>query len=73
MQQSALVFTGGIGEHSAKVREKICMPLAFLNIVLDQTANQSGINEIGLAGHMPVWVVPADEEVMIRNLCLNAL
>ena len=69
----ALVFTGGIGEHSAKIREKICMPLAFLNIVLDQTANQSGINEIGLAGHMPVWVVPADEEVMIRNLCLNAL
>ncbi|MDO9268243.1 MAG: hypothetical protein Q7T96_03920 [Methylobacter sp.] len=67
----ALVFTGGIGEHSAEVREKICDPLAFLGITLDKTANHSGMNEIGLAGHKPVLIVPADEEVMIRNLCLS--
>ncbi|MDP1665981.1 MAG: acetate kinase [Methylobacter sp.] len=67
----ALVFTGGIGEHSAEVREKICDPLAFLGITLDNTANHSGMNEIGLAGHKPVLIVPADEEVMIRNLCLS--
>jgi len=67
----ALVFTGGIGEHSAEVREKICIPLDFLGFALDQSANYAGAGEIGLAGHKPVLIVPADEEVMIRDLCLS--
>ena len=67
----ALVFTGGIGEHAVEVREKICTPLAFLGFALDQTANQSGSMDIGLAGHKPVLIIPADEEVMIRRLCLS--
>jgi len=67
----ALVFTGGIGEHSAEVREKICVPLAFLGFALDAVANRAGINEIGLAGHKPVLIIQADEEIMIRNLCLS--
>ncbi len=68
----ALVFTGGIGEHSAVVREKICAPLAFLGFALDKTANHLGSNAIGIAGYKPVLIVPADEEIMIRNLCLSA-
>lgn len=67
----ALVFTGGIGEHAAEVREKICAPLGFLGFALDKAANYLGVDEIGLAGHKPVLVIPADEEVMIRKLCLN--
>jgi acetate kinase len=67
----ALVFTGGIGEHSAEVREKICAPLEFLGFALDQSANRSGDNKIGRLGCKPVLIVPADEEVMIRNLCLG--
>lgn len=69
----ALIFTGGIGEHSPEVREKICAPLAFLGLGLDQAANQSGSHAIGLAGHKPVLIVPADEEVMISRLCLSQL
>jgi len=67
----ALVFTGGIGEHSAEVREKICTPLGFLGFALDRSANHANAGEIGLAGYKPVLIVPADEEVMIRNLCLS--
>lgn len=67
----ALVFTGGIGEHSAEVREKICTPLAFLGFALDRLANNAGHSAIGLACFKPVLIVPADEEVMIRNLCLS--
>ncbi len=67
----ALVFTGGIGEHSAEVREKICAPLDFLGFALDKAANYLGVNEIGLPGRKPVLVIQADEEVMIRNLCLS--
>lgn len=68
----ALVFTGGIGEHSAEVREKICGPLDFLGFALDKVANHLGMMEIGLADHKPVLIVQADEEVMIRNLSLSA-
>jgi acetate kinase len=67
----ALVFTGGIGEHSPEVREKICTPLDFLGFALDSVANQSGTLEIGLVGYKPVLLIPADEEVMINNLCLS--
>lgn len=67
----ALIFTGGIGEHSAEVREKICAPLAFLGFTLDQAANYSGADKIGLIGHKQVLIIPADEEVMIHNLCLK--
>ncbi|MGZ5044177.1 MAG: acetate/propionate family kinase [Methylobacter sp.] len=69
----ALVFTGGIGEHSAEVRERICAPLDFLGFALDQSANRSGANNISRLGCKPVLIVSADEEVMIRNLCLSIL
>ncbi|MGZ5008137.1 MAG: acetate/propionate family kinase [Methylobacter sp.] len=69
----ALVFTGGIGEHSAEVREKICTPLDFLGFALDQSANNDGRGEIGSAGYKPVLIIPADEEVMIRDLCLGVI
>ena len=35
-----LVFTGGIGEHSAKVRSSACNGLDFLGIRLDQDRNE---------------------------------
>ena len=38
----ALVFSGGLGEHSAHVRAKICHNLEFLGIVLDTAANSDG-------------------------------
>lgn len=35
----ALVFAGGVGEHSAEVRAGACAPLAFLGLKLDPTLN----------------------------------
>jgi acetate kinase len=67
----ALVFTGGIGEHSSVIRENICTPLAFLGFSLDQHANLSGVISIEKNGAKPVLVIAADEESMIRQLCLN--
>jgi acetate kinase len=67
----ALVFTGGIGEHSAQIREKICTPLDFLGFALDKSANHSGADRISFRGYKPVLIIQADEEVMIRNLCLS--
>ncbi|MGZ5051951.1 MAG: acetate/propionate family kinase [Methylobacter sp.] len=67
----ALVFTGGIGEHAAEIREQICASLAFLGFTLDPAANRTGSARISRTGDKPVLVIPADEEVMIRNLCLG--
>lgn len=69
----AIVFTGGIGEHSPEIRARICEPLAFLGFRLDNAANQTGRDNINLNGSKPVLVVPADEESMIRDLCLEYL
>ena len=66
----ALVFTGGIGEHSAAIREKICTPLGFLGFSLNEQANQTGAIKIEQAGTKPTLVIPADEEAMIRDLSL---
>ncbi len=67
----ALVFTGGIGEHAAVIREKICTPLAFLGFSLDAEKNKSGSLKIGSNNSKPTLVIPADEEAMIRRLCLS--
>jgi acetate kinase len=37
----ALVFTAGVGEGSALVRERVCAPLAHLGLVLDGTRNRA--------------------------------
>ncbi|MHB1117252.1 acetate/propionate family kinase [Sideroxydans sp.] len=66
----ALVFTGGIGEHSAQIRQIICAPLDFLGIALDQDANQACSARIESKGNKPVLIIPADEEAMIKDLCL---
>jgi acetate kinase len=34
-----LVFTAGIGEHNAVIRERVCRGLGFLGITLDDAAN----------------------------------
>jgi acetate kinase len=67
----ALVFTGGIGEHSPEIRANICGPLKFLDFMLDKESNQSGKTSIDLPGSKPILVIPADEEGMIRELCME--
>ena len=68
----ALIFTGGIGEHAAAVREAICAPLAFLGIQIDAQANQAGYGAIHRDGSLPVLVVPTDEEAEIARLVRQA-
>ena len=66
----ALVFTGGVGEHAAQVRERAAAGLAFLGVALDGARNAAarGDAEIGLEG-TPVraLVVSAREDVEIAR------
>ncbi len=65
----ALVFTAGIGEHSSIVRQKICAPLSFLGIALDNALNESSASRVELHGSKPIAIIPADEEMMIHDYC----
>jgi len=68
----ALVFTAGIGEHSAPMRARICAPLAHLGIELDDALNRaegSGERAIG----KKVWVIPTNEEGEIARAVASVL
>jgi len=65
----ALVFTAGIGEKSAIVREKSCAGLEFLGIALDAERNRTlQAGAISRAGApVQVFVIPTDEELLIAR------
>jgi acetate kinase len=63
-----LVFTGGIGQCSAAVREQVCRDAAWLGIELDSRANTAGGPCITRAGsRVSAWVIPTDEDLTIAR------
>lgn len=64
----ALVFTAGIGEHSALLRERICAALHWLGIRLDSAANERHGPCISQRDdRCTAWVIATDEEHMIAR------
>ncbi len=68
-----LVFTGGIGEKSAPIRQIICQNLSFLGIKLDRSANKQSLEKISLPGTINVRVIKTNEELMIATKALKVL
>lgn len=70
----ALVFTAGIGEHSADIREAVCERLRWLGLQLDAPRNRApGQGSVLLSAEQSrvrVWRIPTDEE---RRIALHAL
>jgi acetate kinase len=67
----ALIFTAGVGENSAMVREKACEGLEHLGIRLNKAKNlqrQKGIQEVQHGESIvKIMVVPTDEELSIAE------
>jgi acetate kinase len=64
----ALVFTAGIGENSAHIRQLVCQQAQWLGLELDADANERGDTRISRVGsRMSAWVVPTNEELMIAR------
>ena len=64
----ALVFTAGIGEHSAPVRAAICDRLRWLGVDIDPQANrESRLCLSPQSAAVSTWVIPTDEERMIAE------
>jgi acetate kinase len=70
----AIVFTGGIGENCAPLREDVCTQLGFLGLQLDPAKNgHPNLDEnIAAAGSaVQVLVIRADEDSEIARECLR--
>jgi acetate kinase len=63
-----LVFTAGVGEHAAPVRDAICRNCAWLGLELDEAANRvHGPGISSAASRVAAYVLPTDENVMIAR------
>jgi acetate kinase len=70
----ALIFTGGIGEHAAAVREKVTSLCAWLGVKIDAEANAAHATRIDAAdSRVAVAVVPTNEEGMIARYTVDLL
>ena len=68
----AIVFTGGIGENSVIVRQRICANLEWLGIEIDEQLNSEKVGghegEINKKdARMKVFVIPTNEELLIAR------
>lgn len=69
-----LVFTGGIGEHAATVRHRICGDLGYLGLKLDPARNATDAPIISVENSpVAVRVIHTNEELMIARHTLHAL
>jgi acetate kinase len=66
----ALIFTAGVGEHSAGVRAAVCARLAFLGVDLDADLNERSAPDGDIASSesaVRVLVIPAREELVVSR------
>jgi acetate kinase len=72
----ALVFTAGVGEHSARVRKQISARLTHLGVALDEAANAALTGEGAVestSSAVQVRVVRASEDVVVARAVRNLL
>lgn len=69
-----LVFAGGVGEHAAEARARICAGLSHLGVVLDPEANAAGAAVISApGGAVCVRVMQTDEESVLAEQARSVL
>jgi acetate kinase len=69
---NAIVFTGGVGENSARLRERVCANLGFLGLKLDAAKNHRATPDQEIAAadsQVRVLVIGAQEEWEIAREC----
>jgi acetate kinase len=66
----AIVFTGGVGENSATVREGICAALDWFGIYLDSVRNANAYGEVpihAINSRVQIWTMPTNEEWIVAR------
>lgn len=68
----ALVFSGGIGENSSKLRYDVLNKLSWLGLSIDEEANKNNSFTItALDSKIPSFVIPTEEELVISKQVYN--
>jgi acetate kinase len=63
-----IVFTAGIGENAAFIRERVCIDASWLGVELNKEANDAGGPRISKEGsNVSAWVIPTNEELVIAS------
>ncbi len=63
-----IVFTAGVGENAAPVRDAICRACAWLGVELDDAANREGKERISApSSRVAAYVLKTDENLMIAR------
>jgi acetate kinase len=63
-----IAFTGGIGEHSPLIRQKVLERVAHLGVELDHERNAVDASVIsGVGSPVKVLVIPANEELVVAR------
>ncbi|MGH7168938.1 MAG: acetate/propionate family kinase, partial [Gemmataceae bacterium] len=66
----AIVFTGGIGENSGRMREAICADLGWFGIRLDSRKNGTAKGETAIHtvnSRVQLWIMPTNEELIVAR------
>jgi acetate kinase len=66
----AIVFTGGIGENSSRMREAVCANLDWFGIRLDRRKNASAKGEAAIHSsdsRVQLWTMPTNEELVVAR------
>lgn len=69
-----IVFTAGIGENAAGLRQRVCEDATWLGVKVDRDANDA--NEYRISprdSDVSVWVIPTNEELMIARHTLRVI
>ena len=74
----AIIFTGGIGENSPEIREKICENFKFLGVKIDKNLNSKTTFETeriisGTESDIDICIVKANEEFSIASSVMKRL
>lgn len=72
----AIVFTGGIGENSSRIRQMVCADLDWFGIALDRFRNEmvKGEARIDVAGsRVQLWTMPTNEELIVARQAMQLL
>lgn len=70
----AVVFTGGIGENAAAIRDRVCSGMHWIGIELDQARNAANQEIISSnLSRVHVMVLPTNEELVIARAAAKAI
>ena len=66
----AIVFTGGIGENSFRIRSLVCANLDWFGIRLDSDRNATAKGETTVHAsdsRVQIWIMPTNEELIVAR------